>query len=53
LASQPSVIGFLYGDNLSGNKPIGNVEPLAILLARAGAMKKSLLERQLHERVTP
>ena len=54
LISQSRVVGFLYGDNLPDNKPVGDVEPLAIFLAQAGiAMEKSLLERQLNERGTP
>lgn len=54
LISQSRVIGFLYGDNCPDNKPIGDVEPLAIFLAQAGvSMEKSLLERQLNVRVTP
>lgn len=53
LISQSRVIGFLYGDNLPSKKPIGDVEPLAIFLSQAGiSMEKSLLERQLNERVT-
>ncbi len=52
LISQSRVIGFLYGDNLPDKKPIGDFEPLAIFLAQAGiSMEKSLLERQLNERV--
>jgi CheY-like chemotaxis protein len=54
LISQNRVIGFLYGDNLPEDKPIGDVESLAIFLSQAGiAMEKSMLERQLNERVTP
>jgi CheY-like chemotaxis protein len=54
LVSQSRVIGFLYGDNLPDNKQIGDVESLAIFLSQAGiSIEKSLLERQLHERVTP
>jgi CheY-like chemotaxis protein len=54
LISQSRVIGFLYGDNIPGKKPIGEIEPLAIFLAQAGiAIEKSLLERQLNERGTP
>ena len=54
LISQSRVIGFLYGDNLPDKKLIGDVEPLVIFLAQAGiSMEKSLLERQLNERVTP
>jgi CheY-like chemotaxis protein len=53
LISQSRIIGFLYGDNLPGKKPIGDIESLAIFLAQAGiAMEKSLLERQLNERGT-
>ena len=53
LISQSRIIGFLYGDNLPDKKPIGDVEPLVIFLAQAGiSMEKSLLERQLNERVT-
>lgn len=51
LMSQSRVIGFLYGDNLPENNPIGDVESLSIFLAQAGiSMEKSLLERQLNER---
>lgn len=54
LISQSRVIGFLYGDNLPGNQPIGDVEPLTIFLAQAGiSIEKSLLERQLNERGNP
>ena len=54
LISQSRVIGFLYGDNLPDKKRIGDVEPLAIFLSQAGlSIEKSLLERQLYERVTP
>ena len=54
LISQSRVIGFLYGDNLPDKKQIGDVEPLSIFLAQAGiSMEKSLLERQLNERVAP
>jgi hypothetical protein len=53
LVSQSRVIGFLYGDNLPDKKPIGDIEPLAIFLSQAGiSLEKSLLERQLYERVT-
>ncbi|MFZ2950001.1 MAG: response regulator, partial [Desulfuromonadaceae bacterium] len=54
LISRSRVIGFLYGDNLPGKKPVGDVEPLVIFLAQAGiSMEKTLLERQLNERSTP
>jgi hypothetical protein len=54
LLSQSKVIGFLYGDNLPGKTPIGDVEPLTIFLAQAGvSIEKSILERQLNERGTP
>ncbi|MDD2736453.1 MAG: DUF4388 domain-containing protein [Desulfuromonadaceae bacterium] len=47
LISQSKVIGFLYGDNLPGKTPIGDVELLTIFLAQAGvSIEKSLLERQ-------
>jgi len=53
LISQSKVIGFLYGDNFPDKKPIGDVEALVIFLAQAGvSMEKSLLQRQLDERVT-
>lgn len=53
LISQSKVIGFLYGDNLPDKKPIGDVEALVIFLAQAGvSMEKSLLQRQLDERIT-
>ncbi|MDD2582319.1 MAG: DUF4388 domain-containing protein [Desulfuromonadaceae bacterium] len=52
LISRSKVIGFLYGDNLPEMKQIGDVEPLSIFLAQAGvSIEKSLLERQLNERV--
>lgn len=51
IVSQSQVIGFLYGDNLPGNQPVGDMESLAIFLSQAGiALEKSVLERQLHER---
>lgn len=54
LISQTKVVGYLYGDNLPDNKPIGDIEPLAIFLSQAGvSIEKSLLERQLNERCTP
>ena len=54
LVSQSRVIGFLYGDNLPDNRPIGNTESLSIFLSQAGvAMEKSTLERQLHAKVNP
>jgi len=54
LISQSRVVGFLYGDNLPDKKPIGDIDTLVIFLAQAGiSMEKSLLERQLNERVNP
>ena len=54
LVSQTKVVGYLYGDNLPDNKPIGDIEPLAIFLSQAGvSIEKSLLERQLNERSAP
>jgi len=54
LISQTKVVGYLYGDNLPVNNPIGDIEPLAIFLSQAGvSIEKSLLERQLNERSTP
>ena len=54
LISQSRVIGFLYGDNLPNKQSIGDVEPLSIFLSQAGiTIEKSLLERQLNERLTP
>jgi len=51
LVSQSRVIGFLYGDNLPEQRPVGDTESLSIFLSQAGvAMEKSMLERQLHER---
>lgn len=51
LISQSRVIGFLYGDNLPGKTPIGDIQPLEIFLSQAGiSMEKSLLERKLSER---
>lgn len=53
LISQSRVIGFLYGDNLPEKQPIGDVESLSVFLAQAGiSIEKSLLERQLSERIT-
>jgi CheY-like chemotaxis protein len=53
LVSKSEVIGFLYGDNLPGMSPIGDLESLSIFLSQAGiAMEKSQLERQLNERGT-
>jgi CheY-like chemotaxis protein len=52
IISQSSVIGFLYGDNLPEMKPVGETGTLEIFLSQAGiAMEKSMLERQLYERV--
>jgi FixJ family two-component response regulator len=52
LVSQSRVIGFLYGDNLPEKRAVGDTETLSIFLSQAGvAMEKSMLERQLHERV--
>lgn len=52
LTSQSRVIGFLYGDNLPEKRPVGSLEPLSIFLSQAGfAMEKTMLERQLNERV--
>jgi CheY-like chemotaxis protein len=54
LVSQSRVIGFLYGDNLPENRPVGDAESLSIFLSQAGvAMEKSILEKQLHEKVKP
>lgn len=51
IISQSKVIGFLYGDNLPGTRPIGDVEALTIFLAQSGvSMEISLLERRLNER---
>lgn len=51
IVSQSRIIGFLYGDNLPDNQPVGDVESLAIFLSQAGiAMEKSILERKLLER---
>lgn len=53
IVSQSRIIGFLYGDNLPDDQPIGDVESLAIFLSQAGiAMEKSILERKLLERAT-
>jgi CheY-like chemotaxis protein len=53
LISQSRVIGFLYGDNLPEKRPVGDIDSLTIFLSQAGlAMEKSLLERQLHARIT-
>jgi len=53
LVIQNRVIGFLYGDNLPEDTPIGDVESLVIFLSQAGiAIEKNILERQLNERVT-
>jgi len=52
LVSNSSVVGFLYGDNLPEIRGVGDVESLSIFLSQAGiSMEKSILERQLHERV--
>jgi hypothetical protein len=54
LVSQSRVIGFLYGDNLPESRPVGDTESLSIFLSQAGvAMEKSILEKQLHEKVKP
>lgn len=53
LVSQSRVIGFLYGDNLPEQTTISGTETLSIFLSQAGvAMEKSMLQRQLHERIT-
>ncbi|HIJ81274.1 MAG TPA: response regulator, partial [Desulfuromonadales bacterium] len=52
LVSGSRVIGFLYGDNLPDRRGVGDVDSLTIFLSQAGlAMERSILERQLHERV--
>jgi hypothetical protein len=52
LVSQSRIIGFLYGDNLPEQRPVGDTESLSIFLSQAGvAMEKNILERQLLERV--
>jgi len=52
LVSQNRVIGFLYGDNLPEDQPVGDTESLSIFLSQAGvALEKCNLERQLHERI--
>lgn len=44
-------VGFIYGDNLPVNAPVGDTESLEIFLSQAGiAMEKFMLERQLNER---
>lgn len=48
LVSEGKAVALVYGDNLAGNKPLGNTEPLEIFLSQAGvAMEKALLERRL------
>ncbi len=52
LISEGNVVAILYGDNLPGEKAIGDTESLEIFLAQAGmAMEKALLERRLKEQV--
>jgi len=53
IINKSRLIGFLYGDNLPSRNPIAETESLAIFLSQVGiAMEKSLLEKQLHERVS-
>jgi CheY-like chemotaxis protein len=48
LISEGRVVAVLYGDNLPGEKPIGDTEALEIFLSQAGlAMEKALLERRM------
>lgn len=48
LVSEGKAVALVYGDNLAGNIPLGNTEPLEIFLSQAGvAMEKALLERRL------
>jgi CheY-like chemotaxis protein len=48
LVSEGRVVAVLYGDNLPGQKSIGDTESLEIFLSQAGlAMEKALLERRM------
>ena len=51
IISEGKVVALLYGDNLPGNKPIGDTDALEIFLSQAGlAMEKALLLRRLKDR---
>jgi len=51
IVSEGKVVALLYGDNLPGNKPIGDTDALEIFLSQAGmAMEKAILERKLKGR---
>jgi CheY-like chemotaxis protein len=51
IVSEGKVVALLYGDNLPGDKPIGDTEALEIFLSQAGlAMEKAILERKLKGR---
>jgi CheY-like chemotaxis protein len=52
LISNSRITGFLYGDNLPENRPIGDTDTLSIFLSQAGlAMEKHLLERQFNGKI--
>jgi CheY-like chemotaxis protein len=51
IVSEGKVVALLYGDNLPGDKPIGDTDSLEIFLSQAGlAMEKALLQRRLKEK---
>ncbi len=51
IVSEGKMVALLYGDNLPGDRPIGDTEALEIFLSQAGlAMEKALLERRLRGR---
>jgi CheY-like chemotaxis protein len=48
LVSEGKVVALLYGDNLPGERPIGDTDSLEIFLSQAGvAMEKAFLQRKL------
>jgi CheY-like chemotaxis protein len=48
IVSEGKVVALLYGDNLPGNRPIGDTDSLEIFLSQAGlAMEKAFLQRKL------
>jgi CheY-like chemotaxis protein len=48
IVSEGKVVALLYGDNLPGEKPIGDTDTLEIFLSQAGvAMENAFLQRKL------
>ncbi len=51
IISEGKVVALLYGDNLPGERKIGDTDSLEIFLSQAGmAMEKALLQRRLKEK---